>query len=77
MLVVASVVAVVDLAAEAVDLAATWADTMPAAAIGMVGIWHNGNYWHAPIYHGAWYAGEENWDSPHCGYYLYPPCRYQ
>ena len=41
------------------------------------GVRHNGNYWHAPIYHGAWYAGEENWDLPHCGYYLYPPCRYQ
>jgi hypothetical protein len=19
--------------------------------------WHGDNYWHAPVYHGAWYAG--------------------
>ncbi|HWK68845.1 MAG TPA: hypothetical protein VNS34_28300 [Rhizobiaceae bacterium] len=47
------------------------------------------NYWHAPVYHGAWYAGAPAvglgalaWDgwrsnyygSGQCGYYPYPPC---
>lgn len=47
------------------------------------------NYWHAPVYHGAWYAGapaiglgalgldawRANYDgSDQCGYYPYPPC---
>jgi hypothetical protein len=48
------------------------------------------HYWHAPVYHGAWYAGTGGlaagaalgiaaarpWYNPNnaCGYYPYPPC---
>lgn len=42
------------------------------------------NYWHAPVLHGAWYAGapaigwagwRSNYDgTDQCGYYPYPPC---
>jgi hypothetical protein len=36
-----------------------------------------GGYWYAPVYHGAWYAGQGNRDPDRCGYLPYPPCRYQ
>jgi hypothetical protein len=33
------------------------------------------NYWHAPVYHGAWYAGRPYYADPDlCGYYPYSPC---
>ena len=38
------------------------------------------NYWHAPVYHGAWYAGSTaarpyyGYGHNECGYYPYPPC---
>ena len=28
------------------------------------------NYWHAPVYHGAWYAGRDD----RCGYWPHPRC---
>jgi hypothetical protein len=34
---------------------------------------HFDNYWHAPVYHGAWYNGEYQ-GHDRCGYYPYPPC---
>lgn len=50
--------------------------------------WHGGTYWHAPVYHGAWYASTPGvaaaagvaaanryyYDRSQCGYYPYPPC---
>ncbi len=38
------------------------------------------NYWHAPVYHGAWYAGTDaerpyyRYGYNRCGYYPNPPC---
>ena len=54
-----------------------------------VGGYGGGAYWHAPVDHGAWYAGAAAgaavgaavgaaatypYYSPQCGYYPYPPC---
>jgi hypothetical protein len=48
-------------------------------------VYHD-HYWHAPVLHGAWYAGAAGaaigaaaarpWYNPYnaCGYYPYPPC---
>jgi len=36
-----------------------------------------GGAWHAPVWHGAWYAhpvGPVVYPYPACGYYPYPPC---
>jgi hypothetical protein len=40
-----------------------------------------GGAWHAPVWHGAWYAHpvyypvyHPYYPYPHCGYYPYPPC---
>ena len=55
-----------------------------------VGGVYRDNYWHAPVYHGAWYAGAPgvalgaavglaatrpyDYGYGQCGYYPYPPC---
>jgi hypothetical protein len=57
--------------------------------VGDVSVWR-GNYWHAPVYRGAWYAGATgaavgaavgaaaaypySYGYGQCGYYPYPPC---